>query len=185
MRDSSARGLVDHWLQASRQGSMKASTAQAFALTCRRILEVQESWESLNVESLDVDDALTRFKSLTTRNLRPRTISDYEARFRRAVASYRDYLVNPNSWKYPSRSLRSSGPIRPPQSRDSDGSSQPHKHAHAFSATTPSASIQEYPYPIRTDVLAKLAIPRDATSAEINRLVAWARTLAIDYEPPT
>ena len=31
--------------------------------------------------------------------------------------------------------------------------------------------------------MARLIIPRDATTVEINRLVAWARTLAADYEP--
>lgn len=31
--------------------------------------------------------------------------------------------------------------------------------------------------------MAKLVIPRDATVAEITRLVAWAKTLAVDYHP--
>ena len=47
----------------------------------------------------------------------------------------------------------------------------------------PDGSLQEYSYPFRPDTLAKLLIPRDSTTAEINRLVAWARTFAVDYEP--
>jgi len=43
----------------------------------------------------------------------------------------------------------------------------------------------EYAYPFRPDFMARLAIPRDATTDEINRLVAWARTLAVDYKPPS
>ena len=42
--------------------------------------------------------------------------------------------------------------------------------------------LQEYVYPFRQNVLATLKIPQDATAAEIRRLVAWAQTLAVDYE---
>ena len=44
-------------------------------------------------------------------------------------------------------------------------------------------ALQEYVFPIRQDCLAKLVVPRDVKTDEINRLVAWARTLAVDYEP--
>ena len=46
-----------------------------------------------------------------------------------------------------------------------------------------SRALQTYVYPFRDGILARLEIPRDANTAEINRLVAWARTLAADYEP--
>ena len=144
---------------------------------------MQTNWETMDVESLDVEDALTRFKNLTTRNLKPRTISDYETRFRRAVGSYREYLVNPGSWKFLTRPPTSPRSSRPARSRPSDESSQPLEKASTSPAAPPGVATQEYTYPFRQDVLAKLAIPRDATAAEISRLVAWARTLAIDYEP--
>ena len=41
---------------------------------------------------------------------------------------------------------------------------------------------QQYRYPFRPGFLAKLVIP-NATSAEVNRLVARAKTLAVDYQP--
>ena len=52
----------------------------------------------------------------------------------------------------------------------------------AGSSDLQEATLQEYVYPFRQNVLATLTIPKDATAAEIRRLVAWAQTLAVDYE---
>ena len=50
---------------------------------------------------------------------------------------------------------------------------------------SPCNILEEHTYPLLPDILARLKIPRDATTTEINRIVAWARTLVVDYEPST
>ena len=185
MRDTSARALVDHWAWASGKGLLTAPTARALATACRGVLEVQDDWEMLDIETLDIDNAFNSFKNLRARNFKPRSLKDYESRFRRAVQSYLEYLNDQAAWKYPTRastsrvSRRSSQPSRPSDSDESPDVTQ----SAEVSGKPPRGDFQEYVYPFRQDVMARLTIPRDATTAEISRLVAWARTLAVDYEP--
>ena len=62
-------------------------------------------------------------------------------------------------------------------------SEQPRECLHSVRTPVSSETSVDYEYPFRTDFLATLTIPRDATTTEIERLVAWARTLAVDYQP--
>ena len=177
-----ARDFVQHWTWAGNKGLMAKRTAEAYAGACRQVLSVQDAWENLDFETLDAENLLLRFKNLS--ELNPSSLATYEGRFRRAVESYRSYLSDPAKWQYTPR-RRSRGV----QSRSSNRT--PRVRAPQQTPSTPnitgssSDALQEYSYPIRPDVMARLAIPRDATSAEINKLVAWARTLANDFEPST
>ena len=185
MRDTSARALVDHWAWASGKGMLAAPTARALATACRGVLEVQDDWERLDIKTLDIDDALNRFKNLRSRNFKPNSLRDYETRFRRAVQSYLEYLEDQAAWKYPTRtSTRRASRKSSTSSRPNDPDRSPDvAQSSDVSDKLRSDDFQEYVYPFRQDVMARLTIPRDATTAEINRLVAWARTLAVDYEP--
>ena len=62
-------------------------------------------------------------------------------------------------------------------------------HLNALSRVQRTASPVErvaplitYVYPFRLGVMASLTIPMDANGAEIRRLTAWVRTMAIDCE---
>lgn len=185
MENSTARALIAHWDWAADKGLMNRSTAQSIAVACRRVLSVQENWENLDVRALDVDEFLVRFRNLKARDFSPNSLRDYESRFARAVGSFREYLDNPSGWRFPTRSSSSR---EPSQSRRKKSQSEPSPREtrtedEPGSTGESTGSLQEYTYPFRPDVLARLLIPRDSTSAEINRLVAWARTLAVDYEP--
>ena len=182
MTDTSARALVDHWGWAAQKGLMNRKTAEAYAGACRGVLRVQDGWENLDVETLDIDDFLRRFKQLRSMDFSPNSLRDYETRFRRAIGSFRKYLDDPAGWRFPSRVSSSHGSARMRRTSDS-GESAIVRQATDVSDKTPAGHVQEYFYPFRPDVLATLVIPRDATTAELNRLVAWARTLAVDYEP--
>ena len=176
--------FVNHWTWAGSKGLMATKTAMAYAVACRSVLSVQDGWESLEFEALDVDNFLLRFKNLRKTDFKPQSLATYEGRFRRAVELYQKYLENPSGWKYNPRR-----PSRDTQTRRRNLETTVQTPAPASvpqeRAESTDDVLQEYTYPFRLDILARLVIPRDATTAEINRLVAWARTLAVDYEPPT
>lgn len=193
MAATSARDLIEHWAWAGQKGLMNASTARALATACRGVLEVQENWQSLDVSTLDLEESFNIFKNLRAKDFTPDSLRTYESRFRRAVMSYRRYLNEPSTWRFETRitagnrSSHSDRPRRIQRKRfpDLDGAA---KEEHSNIAADGAASVnelQEYLYPIRADVLARLSIPRDANTTELNRLVAWVRTLATDYEPPS
>ena len=61
--DATAQGLVAHWRNASERGLMRTVTARMIAGACRGVLGAQGAgWESLDVETLDVEQALARFR---------------------------------------------------------------------------------------------------------------------------
>ena len=176
-----AQDFVNHWIWAGNQGLMAKRTAQAYASSCRQILSVQDAWETVDFENLaqQVDDLLFRFKNL--RRLSPRTLQSYEVRFRRAVESYQTYLSDPARWRYLSRgqsqNAQSPRRDRTPRTRAFQQAPSPPKAAESTND-----ELLEYIFPFRKSTNARVAIPRDATTAEINRLVDFLRPLAIDYE---
>lgn len=176
--DTSAGALVRHWAWAASEGRINPATAAALATACRKVLEVQDDWKELPVPSLDVDKSASLFRASRSGDLKPNSLHDYEQKFRRAVSAFLHYLKDPTKWEYPSRQpmqrqlSTSNGDAKGQAGRSDADDSDSHGHR-----------AQEYRYPFRPDFMAKLVIPRDATVAEITRLVAWAKTLAVDYHP--
>lgn len=172
------QALIDHWEWAAANDKINAGTATALATACRRVLAAQDSWHQLNVRTLPVDDIVRDFTNAMSGELKPSSLRDYGQKFRRAVAAYLNYLDNPDSWDYPSRA---SGrrQYTPPSTVRPNPAEAPRNDIQDVFTDSP----QEYRYPFRPGFLARLVIPQDATEAEIGRLAAWVRTLAVDYKP--
>ena len=168
------KDLVEHWAWAAEKGLMPKKSAQTMTLSCRTVLEVEREWENVNVLVLDVEEFVNRFKTLRAKDYKPRSLGDYASRFRRGVLSYRDYVTDPSKWRYGSRTVKTN--TSKPKVRQLHGGDPARKSGQR------ETGLQEYVYPFRKDVLATLTIPQDATATEIRRLVAWAQTLAVDYE---
>ena len=167
------KALVEHWPWAAEKGLVPKAAARTMAVSCRQVLEVEQDWGKVDVVTLDIGEFVQRFKTLRATDYKPRSLEDYAGRFRRGVKSYRDFLTDPSKWHYGSRARVGTSKPKTPQRRG--GGAVP-------SADQRETVLQEYVYPFRKDVLVTLTIPQDATAAEIRRLVAWAQTLAVDYE---
>ena len=178
---TSGAAFVDHWVFARNKGLMNISTAKALEASCRRVLEVLDNWQDVDITTLDIDDLVSRFNNLNATNFKPQSLKDYERRFRRAVSSYTEFLDNPSGWKYATRTPRRRAS---PTKGGQDTTVQKSTDADSPENSPPTPSSYTYTYPFREGCLAKLDIPLDAKAAEMERLVAWARTLAVDYEPP-
>ena len=170
----SGKDLVEHWTRAADEGLMSRTSAIHMAVSCQRVLEVRQGWENVDVLTLDEDELSIQFKNIRESYYKPSTLRDYAGRFRRGVRSYREFLVDPDKWRDEARA-KMMGTARP-ESRQSEGGDT------VRNAEERKVRLQEYVYPFRQNVLATLKIPQDATAAEIRRLVAWAQTLAVDYE---
>lgn len=178
-----ARNLVDHWSWASDKGLMIPKTANGFAAACRAVLDIQDGWEDLDVKTIDIEDFLVRFKNLKRSKYTPRSLSTYEGRFRRAVELYLEFVSEPSKWRYSPRTRTPSRRTQP-NSSDATPTSDPDQSDNAQSRHyAESGSEIEYRYQIRPRVMARLVVPMDATVAEFDRLLAWAKTLPTDFEP--
>ena len=168
------KALVEHWVQAAEDGLMSRAAAIRMAVSCQRVLEIEQDWENVDVLTLDTEEFASQFKNVRASDFRPSTLHDYAGRFRRGVRSYREYLDDPGNWRFGSRTKRMNS-AKSESGRSEGGDA-------VRSADQSEAGLQEYVYPFRQNVLATLTIPQDAKAAEIRRLVAWAQTLAVDYK---
>lgn len=169
--------LIDHWSWASEKGVMNRNTAAGLRAACVQVLGVVDDPEQVEIANLDVEDLLTRFQNLRKQNFKPQVLEAYKRRFRNAVKSYKEYLVNPGTWK-PVTQERSGGERRQRPSSVSIGSSGTAVSAERNSGTA-SAGSEEYRLPLRPSVMARLILPLDLTAAEATRIKIFVDMLVV------
>src|SRR5258705_13330597 len=99
--DKNGKALIDHWEWAASKGLMNKTSARLLRTACEQVLSVEENWENLDIESLDVEEALRRFQNLKGRDLAPQSLKAYRRRFTQGVASFLDRVRDPENWKGP------------------------------------------------------------------------------------
>ena len=175
--ETSARDLIDHWTWAAEKGLMNRNTAGGLRSACSRVLEaLGDGWEQTNISELDVEETLLRFQNLKKKDFLPQVLEEYKQRFRKAVRSYLEYLANPGGWK-PSAQDSSTAAQR--SSRVSKDRSAPSQEPTAQGAYRHAVNEVEYPFPLRTGVMARLVLPKDLTRDDVNRLSAFMSMLVV------
>jgi hypothetical protein len=181
--ESNGKALIDHWGWAAQKGLMNKNTAGGLKAACSTVLGALDNGMEVDIQSLDVDGALTRFKNLRHKKFKPKVLETYDGRFRRAVQSYKEYLADPAGWKprvveRPGRHGKSNG--SPSNATAQQGAER--RSAIAAAAGIPQSNLMEYPFPIREGIMARLILPRDLKQTEVKRLTAFVSTLAVDFE---
>jgi hypothetical protein len=175
--EKTAKSLVDHWAWAGSKGLMNRNTAAGLRSACARVLEVLgDGWEQTDISNLDVEDLLLRFQNLRKKEFVPQVLETYKQRFRKAVASYFEYLENPGTW-------RPSTQEKPVASRQDARPSKRQQATGAVAAdslpTRVDAGYVEYPFPLRPGVMARLILPRDVTKDDVTRLTSFMQMLIV------
>ncbi len=177
--DTTGRALVDHWSWAADKGVMNKNTAGGIRSACSQVLSVLDDWETVDVKTLDVDDALLRFQNLKMKDFKPAVLETYKRRFRQAVASFLAYVQDPGGWK--PRTLDRPAPAEKnnhESDRGGDVGTRAARHE------TSQAGFVDYPFPLRDgQLVARLFLPRDLKMAEVKRLSAFMATLVVDFDP--
>lgn len=183
--DTTGKALLDHWNWAVKKGLMNRNTGGALRSACAKVLPVMDDWEDLDVRELVVEDALQRFVHLHSKDFKPASLEAYKKRFRQAVNSFLEYADDPAGWQPNTRS-RAGTARRKTEARPAATKARSEVKASAEpvieSGSLKGSNLHVFEYPLRDGVMARLTIPRDVTNAEMKKLVAWARTLAIDFE---
>ena len=167
---------MDHWNWAAQKGLMNKNTAGGVRAACSQVLGVLEGWEDTNIETLDVDDTVKRFKNLRKKDFKPKSLEVYEQRFRQAVVSYRSYLEDPGTWRPPSQQRAGRAAREGGNDRLAEAGAVP------AAAEGPKGGLVDYPFPLRAGQTVRLLLPRDMKMAEVKRLNAFMATLAVDFE---
>jgi hypothetical protein len=100
--DTSARTMIDFWTKIQKSDKrMNPGTVETLRRACSSVLEAYENWHKIDLRMLDVDEAIRKFRTVPTSKLAPSTHKKYERYFRIGIASYLEYLINPNTWQPP------------------------------------------------------------------------------------
>lgn len=171
--------FVQHWDWVAEKGLMPRATALAMRAAASQILKIENNWESIDVQSIDVDGLIGRFRNLS--KLAHGSLATYESRFRSGLASYLAYLDNPASYQPKGRKTVRDEKTRP-RSKGSD------KPAGPAAGTGPSAPVTiqaettrlvVYPFQVRRGVFAELKLPADLTVDEARRLGKFLEAAAL------
>lgn len=183
--DGTGAGLLSFLDWAGRTGEMNPATARAWAATARAVLAVEAEPDTVDVRGLDVESLLDRFQMLNRTKYSSGSMTTYRSRFRQAVSAYQLWLDGDPGWK-PAKT-RSNGNARKAskkaeqQSEAVTPAAEPvapeASHAHS------SPRMVAYDMPLRPDMLVRLTLPVDLTSADAERVAAFVRSLAFASFP--
>lgn len=187
MMDGTGAGLLAFLSWASERGALNASTAGAMKAAVTATLEVEgDDPAAVDIRKLDVDDLLDRFARKKGHKYSPDSLATYHGRFRRAAEMYVEYLANPAGWKPPKgRSARKPKLANGKEAAASSVSPTSAVAAPSIGAPTPPPENQliTYPFPLRSGTTAYFQLPRELPRAEVDRMVGFLQSLAIDPQP--
>jgi hypothetical protein len=184
-----AEGLIVFLDWAGRTGQLGSNTAAAYKTAVTQVLEIDgEAWTATNIQGLDVEHQLDRFARLRASRYNPTSLRTYGNRFRAAVTHYRNYLEDPTTFRTNqpkgTRAKDSERPLPSGPGGASKGSERARRAgaSSGVGGATEAADLVQYPFPLRTQVMAYLSLPRDLRRSEAQRIAAFVASLAIDSE---
>lgn len=188
MMDGTAAGLLAFLAWAADRGALNASTAGAMRAAVTQVVEIEaDDPATVDVRRLDVEDLLDRFARKRGHKYSPDSLNTYFGRFRRACDMYVEYLDNPAGWRPPKG--RPARKAKPERSGTNGDSAPPPSTGSLLSpatlATPHSAESQliTYPFPLRSGTTAYFQLPRELPRAEVERMIGFLQSLAIDPQP--
>lgn len=166
------------------KGLMNANTAGGLKAACSRILD--DLADTDDVRGVDVNTAVVRYNNRNPGALSPNSLAEYQRRVSRAISDFVSWVENPASFKPRARGASGKNGRKAEntvgQRATATHSDMPVHTVHVASSAPTSTGLP-LSYPLRSDFLAQVVIPRDLTSEEARRLGAFLLTLAADFRP--
>lgn len=183
--ETTGKQFVEFWGWVSSKGLMNDNTAKSFSAAVRQVISIDENWETLDVSGINVDDLLQRFRNVRSKDFKPDSLNVYGRRFKQALDLFLQYIRDPAGWKFNGRQITYS---RKPKAEKSDKQQQNSQSSESVDEVTfPQlanlVSLIEYPFPLRDNCVVRLKLPPDLKIAEVERLSAFVRALALDFTP--
>ncbi|MCS6773351.1 MAG: hypothetical protein RMM31_10150 [Anaerolineae bacterium] len=173
--------FIDH-LGATGKINPKVAAQLSSSVRQVALTESERDWSEIDLaQGFDMEAFLQRFRELRKDEYAPISLAEYQRRFRRAVTMFLDYAKAEDKENWVPN-------LRPGRPRATNvGRARARLNMmlgslamNEFDNTTQSNMIV-YPFPLRQSVFARLILPSDLKPAEVERLVAFLRSLAVDY----
>ena len=177
MNSRTIGGLMAYcdWLKA--KGYQGASATEAWKSAAKVVFETvdPDSWESVGLDGLDVDDYIKRFQTLAGSKYRAETVTVYSRRIKNAIEAHDYYLENgkPPSFKR--------GTTRKSDGEAQDSAPSRPRGGKKVAAATPAAVAEmwDLDYPLSSGMV-HLRLPKRMTKGDVDRLSTVLRTLQVE-----
>jgi hypothetical protein len=188
-------GLIEFLDAAIEKGWFNVTSVKALRTATLKILEVENDWASIDLRTLDVEGLFERFRNLKRNAYSDDSMRVYKNRFGQALKMHLARLDGDANWKAYGPTARTCSPTKPlspggktakrsptaevtlihsgPGASLEDG-----EHASTPDAVAGNVPLMRYPFPLRATVDVWLALPRDITRDEADRLSVFISSLA-------
>ena len=173
--------VLDYCEYLRAKGYATAAQINPCRTAIQKVFETVEGqgWESVPLESIDLDEYVARFQTLAGSQYKAESITAYKRRIRNAFDAHDHYLSTgrpptfrqgganskPSEEKAPSENVVKID-VKEPSQNGSNGQPQPR--------------MVEFNYPLGDGRMAKLQLPPRVKPDDVNRLCAFIRTLQDD-----
>lgn len=192
MQDGTGAGLLAFLDRIGSHGEINPATARALRAAAKSVLAIEADPDGVDVRGIDVDNVLDRFENLNRARMKDDSMATYRSRFRIAVAMYIAWLAKEPNWKSagkrrPAKSASNGGRHTSVRSRRS-GRTEPVAETgvtKTVPSEEPAPRMVVYDMPLRRDLLVRITLPVDLTTADADRVAAFVRSLAFDRPGPS
>lgn len=170
---------------AAEKGFVTANVAKNWRGAAAKLLNDLSAAEEADIRTVDFGIAARKVANREPGALSPGSLQSYKSRAATAVEEFVNWTDNPTTYKPRGHNGKSS------KKQTSDRAARQDQPSGSNAASSPptgreismSAGGLPYPYPLRSDFLAQVVVPRDLTVEEAKRLGAFLLTIAVDYKP--
>jgi hypothetical protein len=147
-----------------------------------KVLEELSPSEESDVRTIDVDSTFKAFLNRYPGRLSPASVGEYRRRVHRAIEEFVRWMADPGGYAFrtPARPAKADLRRRLDAEAPSAAPPRPRAQERPDAIQPPSMALD---YPLRSDLLAQVVVPRDLTVEEAHRMGAFLETLAIDFRP--
>lgn len=170
---------------ASDKDLIKFQTVRGWRSAASKLMEDLSDAEEADVRTIDLDLALHRTANRDSGSVSPKSLRTYQQRVEIAIKEFIKWRNDPSGYK--PRGLngqsrtKTNGRSATRQDRATPSGTLTSEKYEKEAVTVPSGLTLSYP--LRSDSLAQVVIPRDLSSTEAKRLGAFLLTIASDYQP--
>lgn len=165
------------------KGYATSAQVNPWRTAIQKVFETVEgdSWESLDLASIDLDDYLSRFQTLAGAQYKAESIAAYKRRIRNAMDAHEVYLTTgrPPSFRQGAKRPKAEdkGATANVVSMDNGKNANSSSGKPVVPAT---GGMTEFPYPLGDGRMVTLRLPARLKGDDVNRLCAFIRTLQDD-----
>jgi hypothetical protein len=176
--------FLDHIIS---KGLVKQGTGRSWRVAASKMLDDLSLAEESDVRKIDIEVLTRKFANRNTGTYTPQSLNVYRSRVTSAIQEFVSYVDDPVEYK--PRMLKGQARKKDVANHRQVGKQVPRTSSPVSSGEDELSDIQvhsaglTYPYPVRSDFLAQVVVPRDLTVEEAKRLGAFLLSLAVDFKP--